>query len=110
MLDPKTFRSTKELWSVQCGSPWFAAPFDDLVEAADDAFSRQREVYLNTQTFAVEVVQDVQQPELPPSSSRSAMETMEQTMFGASGTVRASGLSRFNRLRGLILKFNSSSR
>jgi hypothetical protein len=31
-------------------------------------------------------------------------------MFGASGTIRASGLSRFNRLRGLILKFNSSSR
>ena len=28
---------------------------------------------------------------------------MDQTRFGASGTVKASGLSRFKRLRGLIL-------
>jgi hypothetical protein len=45
-----------------------------------------------------------------PSSKRSAMKSIDQTRFGASGTVKASGLSRFKRLRGLILRFNFSSR
>lgn len=58
--------ATDVFWPiVNTNCEWFAAPFDDLVEAADDAFSRQREVYFNAQSFAVEVVQDVQQPELP---------------------------------------------
>jgi len=43
----------------------FAAPLDDLVQAADDAFSRQRKIHLDAQHLAVEVVQDIQQPELP---------------------------------------------
>ena len=42
-----------------------AAPFDDLVQAADDAFCRQRKVHFNAQSLAVEVVQNIQQPELP---------------------------------------------
>ncbi len=45
-----------------------------------------------------------------PSSKRSAMKSMDQTKFGASSTDSASGLSRFNHLLGLILRFNSSSR
>jgi hypothetical protein len=43
----------------------FAAPLDDLVQAADDAFSRQRKIHLDAQPLAVEVVQDIQKPELP---------------------------------------------
>ena len=35
------------------------------------------------------------------------MKFIDQVMFGASGTARASGLSRFNRLRDLIRRFNS---
>ncbi|NRP21085.1 hypothetical protein LPJGGPFB_04344 [Ensifer adhaerens] len=35
-----------------------------------------------------------------PSSRRSAMKSMDQTMLGASGKASASGLSRFKRLRG----------
>ena len=44
-----------------------------------------------------------------PSPSRSAMKSIDQVMFGASGTARASGLSRFSRLRGLIRRFSSNS-
>ena len=37
------------------------------------------------------------------------MKSMDQVRFGASGTANASGLSRFNRLRGLMRRFSSSS-
>lgn len=43
----------------------FAAPFDYLVQTADDAFSRQRKVYLDAHPPTAEVAQDIQQPELP---------------------------------------------
>ncbi len=38
------------------------------------------------------------------------MKSMDQTSFTPSGTFKASGLSRFSRLRGLIRRFSSSSR
>ena len=38
-----------------------AARFDDVVEAADDAFRGQGKVHLDAQTFPIEVVQLVQQ-------------------------------------------------
>jgi hypothetical protein len=41
-----------------------APPFDDLVRTAHDPFGRQREVDFDAQACAVEVVQDVQEPEL----------------------------------------------
>jgi hypothetical protein len=37
------------------------------------------------------------------------MKSIDQVTFGASGTASASGLSSFNRFRGLIRKFSSSS-
>lgn len=43
-----------------------AAPFDDLVQGPDHPFGGQREIDLDAQALAVEVVQHVQQPELPP--------------------------------------------
>ncbi len=43
-----------------------------------------------------------------PSPSLSAMKSIDQVMLGASGTPRVSGLSRFDRFRGLIRRFNSS--
>lgn len=43
-----------------------SAPFDDLVQGADDPLGGQREVDLDAQSFTVEIVQHVQQPELPP--------------------------------------------
>jgi hypothetical protein len=42
-----------------------SAPFDDRGKAADDPLRRQRKVDLDAQTFAVEVIQHVEQPELP---------------------------------------------
>src|SRR5690606_20685748 len=42
----------------------FSAPLNDLFERADHAFCRQREVDLDTETFAVVVVDDVEQPVL----------------------------------------------
>jgi len=42
-----------------------AAPFDDLVQAADNALGRQREIHLDAQSHAIEVVENVQQPKLP---------------------------------------------
>lgn len=44
-----------------------------------------------------------------PSSSRSAMKSIDQTWFGASGTANSSGFSRFSRRLGLIPRFSSSS-
>ena len=38
---------------------WLAAPFDDAIMAPDDAFGGQREIHLDAQPFAVEVVQHV---------------------------------------------------
>ena len=38
------------------------------------------------------------------------MKSMDQVMFGASGTASTSGLSRFSRLRGLIRRFSSVAR
>jgi hypothetical protein len=40
-----------------------SAPFDDPIKAPDDPLSGQRDVHLNPQPFAVEVVQHIQQPE-----------------------------------------------
>ena len=40
-----------------------ALPLDDVVQAAGDPLCRQGKVHLDAQTFAVEVVQHVQQPE-----------------------------------------------
>ena len=63
-----------------------AAPFDDPVQAADHAFGRQRKVDLNAKTaktFAIEVIQHIQQPERPAIPSRSAMKSIDQDMFGA---------------------------
>ncbi|EJF90359.1 hypothetical protein MEG_01124 [Bartonella tamiae Th307] len=44
---------------------WPAAPVDDLVQAADDALSRKGKVHLHAQPLAVEIVQNIQQPEWP---------------------------------------------
>jgi hypothetical protein len=38
---------------------WFATPFDDLVQGSDDPLGWQREVALDAQAFAVEVIQHV---------------------------------------------------
>lgn len=46
---------------------------------------------------------------VPQSPRRSAMKSINQVMLGASGTANASGLSRFNRLRGLMRRFSSSA-
>jgi hypothetical protein len=39
---------------------WLAAPFDDPVQAADDPLGRKREIHLDPQSFAVEVIQHIQ--------------------------------------------------
>lgn len=49
---------------------WRAAPINHLVQGPDNPLGRQREVDLNAQALAVEVVQNVQQPELAPISER----------------------------------------
>ncbi len=86
-----------------------AAPFDDAVKASDDPFVWQREVDLYPQAITVKVVQHVQCRNTQPSPSRSAMKSTDQVMFGASGTAKASGLSRLSHLRYLIRRFISSS-
>lgn len=37
----------------------FAAPFDNLIQAADDPSSRWRKTHLNTQALAAQVEQDI---------------------------------------------------
>jgi hypothetical protein len=46
-------------------STWFPPPFQDAVEAPDDAFRMQGKVDLDAQPLAVEIVQHVPQPECP---------------------------------------------
>ena len=46
-------------------SAGLAAPFDDAVKAPDHTLCGQGKVDLNRQTFSIEVVQHVQQPERP---------------------------------------------
>jgi hypothetical protein len=43
----------------------FAAPLVDTVQTADDPFGWQGKVDLDAQPFAVEIIQNVQQPERP---------------------------------------------
>ena len=45
---------------------WLSAPFNDPVERAYHAFGRQREVDLDSQTFAVEVVDHIEQTDPAP--------------------------------------------
>jgi len=50
------------LWAVVAADRVrFATPFDNPVQRSDDAFGWQREVDLDSQAFAVEVVDDVEQ-------------------------------------------------
>jgi hypothetical protein len=83
--------------------------------ASSDPFGRQRKVDLDTQSLAIEVTLGDALHRLPA--------TIDQTIFGASGMANGTGLSRFNRLRGLMChlavvclqtmrrrRFNSSSR
>ena len=44
---------------------WLAAPFNDLVQAADHTLGGKREIHFDTQPFTVEVVQNIQQSERP---------------------------------------------
>ena len=50
--------------TLSAGSEWnclrFAAPFDDLVQAAHNPFSGQREVDLDAQAFSIKVIQHIQ--------------------------------------------------
>ena len=86
-----------------------APQFDDPVHVADHALVWQGNFDHDAQAFMGKVVQHVQQSKCPPSLNRSAMKSIDQLTFGASGTASASGLSRFNRLRGLIRRFRSTS-
>ncbi len=43
-----------------------AAPFDDLVQAPDDALCRKREVDIDCQAFAIEIIKNVEKPEGSP--------------------------------------------
>ena len=45
---------------------WLAAPFDDLVQAPDDALCWEREVDIDCQAFAIEVIENVEKPESSP--------------------------------------------
>lgn len=44
-----------------------------------------------------------------PYPGPSAMKSINQVMLSASGAARASGLSRFSRVRGMIRSFNSAA-
>ena len=50
---------------VNTNDAWLAAPFDDPVQTADDAFGRKREIDLDAKALTVEVIQHVQQPKCP---------------------------------------------
>jgi transposase-like protein len=43
-----------------------SAPFDDPVQRPDHPLGRQGEIGLDTQPFAIVVIQNIQEPELPP--------------------------------------------
>jgi len=43
----------------------FLAPGNDLLQSSDHPLRRQREVHLNAQRLAIEVINDVEQPQIP---------------------------------------------
>ena len=117
-------------WQLDPYRQRLAAPFDDLVQRPDDPLGREREVDLDAQTLAVEVIQHIQKPELAAIGQTishepkvRAAKSIDQTVFGGlsvkqsiqwidcseNGTLSSSGFSRLIRRRGLIRKFNSSS-
>ena len=108
---------------INPNSFWFSSPFDDPIEAANNPFGWQRKIDLDAETLAVKSSSTFKSRNARPSIARqaiakqscregprrSAMKSIDQVTFGASGTASASGLSRFNRLRGLMRKFSSNS-
>ena len=112
LLSPDHQLATGVFWAVLYPyRPGFAAPLDDPVQAANDPFNGQGKIHVDAQAFAIEVIQHVQQPQCPAIHCPAAHACIreKEVMFGASGTASASGLSRFNRLRGLIRRFSSNS-
>ena len=87
----------------------FAAPFDDPVQAANDPFGGNEKSTSMPSLSRLKSSSTFSSRNARPSPRRSAMKSMDQVMLGDSGTARASGLSRFSRLRGLIRRFSSSS-
>ena len=87
-----------------------SAPFDDPVQASNDPFGRRRKVRVDARSLWGEVIGRVRRPE-PAAIARSVgHEVHRPNHVRASGTVSASGLSRFGRLRGLMRRVDSGSR
>ncbi len=83
-------------------------PFDDPVEAACHPFGWQREIDLDPQPFAIEVIKDIQQAKRTTVTQPVGHEpqvreakSMDQVTLGAAGTASTSGFSRLSRLRGV---------
>ena len=64
LLSPRQQRAADVLRAViATDRPWLATPIDDLLQRPDYPSAGQRQVDLDPQSFAAEVVQDVEQPE-----------------------------------------------
>ena len=59
------------------------APFDDLVQAADDTHGGQREVHFNAQALTVVIIQHIEGPELSPIRQLILHEVHRPRMVGS---------------------------
>jgi hypothetical protein len=66
----------------------FATPFNDLVEAADHPQRRQREIHVNGQSLAVEVVDHVEQAHASPIAELVVCRTAEYRETGKSMIIK----------------------
>lgn len=108
VIRPSLDRCTDVLGAVVTPNDlWLAPPGNDLPQGSDHTLGGQGDVDLDAQGFAVEVVNHVEQSEVPAIFELVCMKSMDQTSLKANGTLSGSGLSRTSRLRGLMRGFSS---
>ena len=88
----------------------FAPPFDDAVETSGILSAGSEKSTSMPRHSRLKSSRTFNNRNDLPSPNRSAMKSIDHTRFRLAGTAKTSGLSRFNRLLGLILRCSSCSR
>ena len=86
---------------INPNGPAFSPPFDDPANVLYHKRDRTGKVDHDAQTLAVNGRRACSAPKRQGIAKTSAIKSMGPVMFGASGTAKASGLSRLNLLRGV---------
>lgn len=86
---------------VDADRPGLAAPLNDVVEASDNRSAGREKSTSIFKPSRLKSSSTFSSRNARPSASRSAMKSIDQVTFNLSSPARASGTSRFSRLRGV---------